>query len=82
MARPNEQEPRNLDEILEELIDRLETAAEEAEEAQMEKELAETQAQYDEAAVNLRMMYDSFVEVGFTEKQSFYLLLTLIGGAK
>lgn len=48
----------------------------------MEEELAETQAQYDEAAVNLRMMYDSFVEVGFTEKQSFYLLLTLIGGAK
>ncbi|MBQ9635400.1 MAG: hypothetical protein IJV12_04205 [Acidaminococcaceae bacterium] len=63
-------EPRNLCDILDELIDSMEAAAEEAEAAKVEEELAEKQAQYEEAAVNLRMIYDSFVEVAadFAEK--------------
>ena len=75
-------EPRNLCDILDELLDSMGAAVEEAEAARAEEELAEKQAQYEEAAVNLRMIYDSFVEVGFTTKQAFRLVLTLIGGKK
>lgn len=75
-------EPRNLCDILDELLDSMEAAAEEAEAEKAEEELAEKQAQYEEAAVNLRMMYDSFVGVGFTTEQAFRLVLTLIGRKK
>lgn len=75
-------EPRNLCDILDELLDSMGAAAEEAEAARAEEELAEKQAQYEEAAVSLRMIYDSFVEVGFTTEQAFRLVLTLIGGKK
>ena len=81
MARPNS-EPRNLCDILDEMLETFQAAVEEAEAARAEEELAEKQAQYEEAAVNLRMIYDSFVEVGFTTEQAFRLVLTLIGGKK
>lgn len=64
------------------MLETFQAAAEEAEAARAEEELAEKQAQYEEAAVNLRMIYDSFVEVGFTTEQAFRLVLTLIGGKK
>lgn len=79
MARANK-EPRDLCDILDEMLETFQAAAEEAETAREEEELAEKQKQYEEAAINIRMMYDSLMDVDFNEGQAFKLLTMMLGG--
>ena len=79
----HQKNPRNLEDILEELVSHFEAVADEAEgteqEARKETELATVLKHCEEVAINLHIQYDCLLEVGFTEEQAIELLTTMIG---
>lgn len=80
MANPKKK-PRDLCDILDELLDSFEMVEHEttqAEQAELEK-LAKKQEDFDNAATDMRMMYESFLDAGFDERQSFQLLCVIVG---
>lgn len=79
MANSKKSEPRNLCEVLDELLDSFAAAAEETAEQERIDRMTEKKEQFDEAAMDMHMIYDSFVEAGFSEVQAFNLLCVLIG---
>lgn len=80
MANCKKDEPRNPFDALNDLFATMAAIAEEAEQEEKEAKMAEQKAQYDESAESLFMVYVSFIEAGFNEKQAFDLLLTIVSG--
>lgn len=54
----------------------------EIEDLKKELEKAEKYKQYDDAAGEMKAMYDSFVNAGFNEDQAFTILMTMLQNQK
>lgn len=64
-----------------ELLEELEQKKEEIAELRKQVEKAERYKAYDDMAAEMKAMQDSFINAGFSEKQAYTMLMTLIGQA-